>query len=260
MRVRDMLERGHRALEEADRQKDRFLAMLAHELRNPLAPIATAAQLLKLAPGRVDTVVQAAEIIERQSQHMRNLVEDLVDASRIRRGQIALNPQPLQLGHVVAAAVEQTAPLIERRRHRLQVDDAAADAMLEGDRTRLVQVVANILNNAARYTPEGGEIRLDTRIDGPSVLLRVRDSGIGIDAALLPRVFELFTQAETADAREGGLGIGLALARSFARLHGGELTAHSDGPGLGSTFEIRLPLRAADALAAGGAGADTAGR
>ena len=260
MRVRDMLERGHRALEEADRQKDRFLAMLAHELRNPLAPIATAAQLLKLAPGRVDTVVQAAEIIERQSQHMRNLVEDLVDASRIRRGQIALNHQPLQLGHVVAAAVEQTAPLIERRRHRLQVDDAAADAMLEGDRTRLVQVVANILNNAARYTPEGGEIRLDTCIDGPSVLLRVRDSGIGIDAALLPRVFELFTQAETADAREGGLGIGLALARSFARLHGGELTAHSDGPGLGSTFEIRLPLRAADALAADAAGVDTAGR
>ncbi|HZX80613.1 MAG TPA: PAS domain-containing protein [Lysobacter sp.] len=258
VRVRDMLERGHRALEEADRQKDRFLAVLAHELRNPLAPIATAAQLLKLAPARVETVVQAAEIIERQSQHMRNLVEDLVDASRIRRGRIALNRQPLQLAQVVAAAIEQTVPLIERRRHRLHVDDAVGDAMLDGDRTRLVQVIANLLNNAARYTPEGGEIHLDTRIEDGSALLRVRDTGIGIDTALLPRVFELFTQAETADVREGGLGIGLALARSLARLHGGELTAHSDGHGCGAMFELRLPLRTA--AEADAASADSAAR
>ena len=244
VRLRDMLEREHRALEAADRQKDRFLAVLAHELRNPLAPIATAAQLLKLAPARVETVLQVAEIVERQSQHMRNLVEDLVDASRIRQGRIALNRQPLAFAQVVAAAVEQTMPLVERRRHRLHVDDRTGGAMLDGDRTRLVQVVANILGNAARYTPEGGDIHLDTRIEDGSVLLRVRDTGIGIDAALLPRVFDLFIQAEATDARESGLGIGLALARNLARLHGGELTAHSDGPGRGSTFEMPLPMRA----------------
>jgi PAS domain S-box-containing protein len=245
-RVQQMLEQSQAALRTADRQKDQFLAMLAHELRNPLAPIATAAQLLKLAPDRPGSVRQAAEIIERQAAHMRNLVEDLVDVSRVTRGLVTLQVRPVRLADMVAAAVEQTAPLVQRRRHRLDVRDAAPGLELAADPTRLTQILTNLLNNAAKYTPPGGFIVVETACEGAESVVRVRDTGVGMDAALLARVFELFAQAEaTPDRREGGLGVGLALARSLAQLHGGELTATSPGPGQGSTFELRLPLAAA---------------
>ncbi|MFZ5655470.1 MAG: PAS domain-containing protein [Pseudomonadota bacterium] len=242
-RVQEALERSEAALRLADRQKDQFLAMLAHELRNPLAPIATAAQLLKMAPDRVESVRQAAEIIDRQAVHMRHLVEDLVDVSRVTRGLVSLQMRPVRLADMVAAAVEQTTPLLQRRRHRLDIADHAPGLELAGDPTRLTQVLTNLLNNAAKYTPPQGFIGIEIDREGEEAVVRVRDTGVGMDAALLSRVFELFVQAETTpERREGGLGIGLALARSLVQLHGGRLTASSPGPGQGSMFELRLPL------------------
>jgi PAS domain S-box-containing protein len=241
-RVQQMLEQSQDALRLADRQKDQFLAMLAHELRNPLAPIATAAQLLKMAPDRPESVRQAAEIIERQAAHMRNLVEDLIDVSRVTRGLVALQTRPVRLADVVAAAVEQTQPLVQRRRHRLDVRDSAPGLDLVADPMRMTQILTNLINNAAKYTPPGGFIVVELLQEGDDALVRVRDTGVGMDAALLGRVFELFVQAEnTPERNEGGLGIGLALARSLAQLHGGDLTASSAGRGQGSTFELRLP-------------------
>ncbi|GAB2507236.1 PAS domain-containing sensor histidine kinase [Lysobacter humi (ex Lee et al. 2017)] len=249
-RVQEMLERSEAALRMADRQKDQFLAMLAHELRNPLAPIATAAQLLQMAPDRVDSVRHAAEIISRQAMHMRSLVEDLMDVSRVTRGLATLQLQPVRLGDVVAAAVEQTAPLATRRGHRLEVVDASPGLALRADPLRLTQILANLLNNAVKYTPPGGEIVVEVLRDGGEAVIRVRDTGVGMDEALIARVFDLFAQAETTPERhEGGLGIGLALARSLAQLHGGRLVASSPGPGRGSTFELRLPLQAPGAVA-----------
>ena len=245
-RVQEMLEQSQAALRTADRQKDQFLAMLAHELRNPLAPIATAAQLLKMAPDRPGGVRQAAEIIERQAAHMRHLVEDLVDVSRVTRGLATLQPRPVRLAEIVAGAVEQTAPVVQRRGHRLDVRDAAPGLELAADPMRLTQILTNLLNNAAKYTPPGGFIAVDVAREGDEAIVRVRDTGVGMDEALLARVFELFVQAETTPERnEGGLGIGLALARSLAQLHGGRLTASSPGPGQGTTFELRLPASTA---------------
>lgn len=236
--------RAQEMLERADRQKDQFLATLAHELRNPLAPIAIAAQLLKMAPESATNVRQAAEIIDRQALHMGNLVEDLMDISRVTRGLTTLKRRPVRLSEVIAAAVEQTSPLVMRRDHGLDVIDHTNALVLAADPQRLVQVLANLLNNAAKYTPPGGRIVLEAvRVDDDAIV-RVIDNGVGMDAHLLGRVFELFAQGEnTPDRHEGGLGVGLALARSLTQLHGGTLTAFSAGPGLGSTFELRLPIR-----------------
>jgi signal transduction histidine kinase len=244
-----MLERSQDALRATDRQKDQFLAMLAHELRNPLAPIATAAQLLKMAPDRVATVRQAADIIDRQAMHMGHLVEDLMDVSRVTRGLAALKPRRIGVAEVVAAAVEQTAPLVERRGHRLDVIEHAPGLTLWADPSRLTQILSNLLNNAAKYTPEGGSLALEVACHDDDAVIRVSDNGIGMDAELLARVFDLFAQAETTPERhKGGLGVGLALARSLTHLHGGTLTASSAGPGQGSTFELRLPLAQAEAM------------
>ncbi len=253
-RVQEMLERSQDALRAADRQKDQFLAMLAHELRNPLAPIATAAQLLKMAPERVAGVRQAAEIIDRQAMHMSDLVEDLMDVSRVTRGLVALKPRRVRVAEVVAAAVEQTSPLVVRRGHRLEVVERTPDLELWADPSRLTQILSNLLNNAAKYTPEGGTLALEIdRQDGEAVI-RVRDNGIGIEPSLLVRVFDLFAQAETTPERhQGGLGVGLALARSLTRLHGGTLTASSPGAGQGATFELRLPLAGASPVDDSGA-------
>jgi PAS domain S-box-containing protein len=230
------------ALRAADRQKDQFLATLAHELRNPLSPISVAAELLRRSPDPA-TVARAAEIIARQAEHMRHLVEDLVDVSRVTRGLVTIDPHPVPLATIVAAAVEQTLPAVDQRGHRLEVDDAAPGLMVDADAVRLTQVVANLLGNAAKYTPPGGEIRVSIAREGGEAVLRVRDNGIGMDATLLPRVFELFAQAEVTPARRvGGLGIGLALALSMARMHGGSLHAESAGLGKGSLFELRLPM------------------
>jgi PAS domain S-box-containing protein len=250
-RVQQLLERSEAALREADRQKDQFLATLAHELRNPLAPIVNAVQLLRMAPEREAMVRQATEIIDRQALHMRSLVEDLMDVSRVIRGLSTLQRRQVRLGDVIAAAVEQTQPLLQRRGHHLEVIDANPELVLDADSVRLTQVLTNLLNNAAKYTPPGGHITLVSTVEQGDAVVRLHDNGVGMDAALLARVFDLFAQADTTPERHyGGLGIGLSLARSLAQLHGGSLSASSPGPGLGSTFELRLPLRPV-AIAAG---------
>ncbi|MET0334568.1 MAG: PAS domain S-box protein [Rhizobacter sp.] len=225
-----------------NRRKDDFLAMLAHELRNPLAPITTAAHLLKRTPNDASKVERSASIIERQVRHMRDLVDDLLDVSRVTRGLVELERQPVDIKGVVASAIEQARPLIEARGHELTMRMAAGDVHVLGDRTRLVQVVANLLNNAAKYTPPNGSLRVSMEV-GERVVLCVADSGMGIDEQLLPQVFDLFTQGErTPDRQQGGLGLGLALVKSLVELHGGSVTAESAGPSLGSTFTVTLPL------------------
>jgi signal transduction histidine kinase/CheY-like chemotaxis protein len=229
-------------LRAANRQKDQFLAMLAHELRNPLAPIMTAAQLLKV--GRLDqrSVANASEIIVRQASHMTDLVNDLLDVSRVTRGLVALEKEELDLNVIVSAAVEQVRPLIDARRHSLTLQLSGRSAHVSGDRTRLVQVISNILNNAAKYTAPGGCLTLSVSVDAQRVMVAVRDNGVGIAPDILPYIFDLFTQAErTPDRSQGGLGIGLALVKSLVALHGGTVHATSDGLGKGSEFCICLP-------------------
>jgi signal transduction histidine kinase len=238
-----------RELEQSDRRKDEFLAMLAHELRNPLAPIRTAAELLRLAPGDEARVGKAAQIISRQVAHMTDLVDDLLDVSRVTRGLVEFAREPVDMRGVVTAAVEQTEPVMQARRHTLSVETQGGPAFVLGDRHRLVQVVSNLLNNAAKYTPPGGSIRLGLAVTAGEVAIDVVDNGIGIEPSLLPRVFDLFTQAErTPDRAQGGLGIGLALARSIVRAHGGGITASSAGLRHGSTFRLSLPRAVVDAV------------
>jgi PAS domain S-box-containing protein len=230
-------------LKAAARRKDEFLAMLAHELRNPLAPISSAAQLLNHVAADEKRVRQAAQIIGRQVRHLTGLVDDLLDVSRVTRGLVELQREQVDLKSVIASAVEQARPLIETRGHHLDQAMDAAPAWVDGDRIRLVQVVANLLNNAAKYSPQGGAIALSLDVADGSATIAVRDNGIGIGPELLPRVFDLFTQAErTPDRAQGGLGLGLALVKSLAGLHGGRVDAESGGPGLGSTFRVNLPL------------------
>jgi PAS domain S-box-containing protein len=235
-------------LRAANRQKDQFLAMLAHELRNPLAPIMTAAQLLKV--GRLDprSIANASEIIARQAAHMTDLVNDLLDVSRVTRGLVTLEKEELDLNVIVSAAVEQVRPLIDARRHSLTLQLSGRSAHVLGDRTRLVQVISNILNNAAKYTAPGGRITLSVSVDEKQVHVGVRDNGVGIAPDILPYIFDLFTQAErTPDRSQGGLGIGLALVKSLVALHGGTVHASSDGIGQGSEFCICLPRLTAPA-------------
>jgi signal transduction histidine kinase len=242
-RVQEALEASQEALRLADRQKDQFLAMLAHELRNPLAPIATAAHLLQVGQDPAG-VRRAADIIERQAQHMRDLVEDLIDVSRVTRGLATLQRREARLDAIVAAATEQVSPLVATRAQTLTLDDRVPGLSLSADPTRITQVVANLLHNAAKYTFEGGRIGVVLDREGDEAVVRVEDTGQGMDAALIERVFDLFAQAEsTPERRDGGLGLGLALARSLALLHGGSLQARSEGLGRGSTFELRLPLQ-----------------
>jgi PAS domain S-box-containing protein len=241
----DITERKHaeEALQLADRRKDEFLAMLAHELRNPLAPISSAADMLRIAYSGEPRVKQISEIVARQVAHMRHLVDDLLDVSRVTRGLVAINRQSLDLRRVVGEAVEQSRPLVEARHHQLEVTLSGGPMMVDGDHTRLVQVVANLLNNAAKYTPEGGRIEVGMEAREGQARLTVRDNGTGIGPDLLPVVFDLFTQgSRTLDRAQGGLGLGLALVRKLVELHGGQVEAASAGPGQGSTFTVSLPL------------------
>ncbi|OON62516.1 hybrid sensor histidine kinase/response regulator [Massilia sp. KIM] len=239
---------AERELRAADQRKDEFLAMLAHELRNPLAPISTGAHLLKLLHSDNAQITQTCAIIARQVEHMTSLVDDLLDVSRVTRGLVSLSTQVLDLRGVVDDAAEQIRPLITARRHKVVLDLPPGPASVKGDHKRLVQVVANLLGNATKYTPEGGHIRLQLRQDGADWLLSVEDDGIGMEPGLVARVFDLFTQAErTPDRSQGGLGLGLALAKSLVELHGGSVGAHSPGLGQGSTFTVRLPRHAAEA-------------
>lgn len=235
--------RSQDALLESNRRKDEFLAMLAHELRNPLAPISTAAHLLRMTPADPQRVLRASELIGRQVAHMTELVDDLLDVSRVTRGLVHIEHELVDLHQVVHDALEQTRPQIEARQHAVAMDLAALPVQVQGDRVRLVQVLANLLGNAAKYTPEGSCIRIGLRREDDRGVLEVSDNGSGIDAELMPHVFDLFTQARrTPDRAQGGLGVGLALVRSLVELHGGQVRARSAGRGQGSTFTVLLPL------------------
>ncbi|QJE01640.1 PAS domain S-box protein [Massilia forsythiae] len=245
-------------LKEADRRKDEFLAMLAHELRNPLAPIGAAAELLQMMRLDEARVRQTSQIIGRQVKHMTHLIDDLLDVSRVTRGLVELDSAPLDVRRIVSDAVEQVGPLIAARRHRLLLELPPDAALVLGDEKRLVQVVANIVNNAAKYTHDEGEIRVTVQADAAQVAIAVADNGIGMTAELCARAFDLFAQAErSSDRSSGGLGLGLALVKSLVELHQGSVTSASGGPGQGSTFTVRLPRLAAQA-GQGAAAADGA--
>jgi signal transduction histidine kinase len=229
------------SLQEQDRRKDAFLAMLAQELRHPLAPMSGAMDALAVAGAGDPRVREARGVIGRQLQSLGALADDLLDVSRVTRGQIQLERARVEVGAVIVAAVEQVRPLIEARGHVLVVEDAASGAAVIGDARRLVQVIVNLLDNAARYTPPRGRIVVSVTRQAPALRIAIRDDGIGIEAGLLPHVFELFTRAEgTTDRIQGGLGIGLALVRNIVDLHGGTVAAYSQGPGQGSVFTINL--------------------
>jgi PAS domain S-box-containing protein len=238
--------RAEQALREADRRKDEFLAMLAHELRNPLAPLRNGLHLLRMSAPGSEPAAQAREMMERQLKHLIRLVDDLLEVSRISNGKIELQREPIELAAAVLSAVETSRPAIEAARHKLDISLPAEPVKLNGDFVRLAQVIANLLNNAAKYTDPGGSITLAVRRESGDALISVRDSGIGIAADQLPRIFDMFAQAERGRA-QGGLGIGLALARRLAELHGGRIEARSGGAGQGSEFIVRLPLAAAGA-------------
>jgi PAS domain S-box-containing protein len=231
------------ALIDDARHKDEFLAMLAHELRNPLAPISAAAQLLaSINRPDVSRVRQISAILTRQTAHMTHLIDDLLDVSRVTRGQVRLNLTALDINHIVLDAIEQVRPLLDARSHRFVLTLAAESGWVSGDRKRLVQVLTNLLGNAAKYTPDGGQIDLLIGLDQECVKLSVQDNGIGMSEPLMARMFELFSQGErTSERAEGGLGIGLALVKGLIALHGGSVSASSDGHRAGSRFCVSLP-------------------
>jgi PAS domain S-box-containing protein len=243
--VRDITEyqRIVEALKDADQRKDQFLAMLAHELRNPLAPISNAVQIMQLEGPNGPSFQWSTEVIADQIKHMTRMVDDLLDVSRITRGKVDLQKETIDLADVVDLAFEASRPTIDAYRHQLSVVLPDEPIVLEVDPPRLAQVLSNLLNNAAKYTDEGGQISLTAEKLDHEVLIRVRDSGIGIAPEILPKVFELFTQADqTLSRSRGGLGIGLTLVRSLVEMHNGRVTAHSAGLGQGSEFLVRLPL------------------
>jgi len=245
MENRDELQRLNAELSEADRRKDEFLAVLAHELRNPLAPIRNAVHYLGLKASPDPALRNARDIIDRQVRHLVRLVDDLLDISRISSGKIGLQKERVSLALIVTNAVESSRPAIESENHQLTVTLPAEPVYLEADLTRLAQVLQNLLNNAAKYTPPGGKIGLHAVFDGHSVSIRVVDTGIGIPREMLPRVFDLFTQVDRSIERSsGGLGIGLTLVQRLVELHGGTVEARSEGPDKGSEFIVRLPASA----------------
>src|SRR5690606_38063819 len=229
-------------LQEEDRRKDEFLAMLAHELRNPLAPVQVAVELLQQGRQGNPSELHAHEVIARQTRHMARLVDDLLDLSRITRGKIELRRERTQLQGLVRRAVDLARPLIEAKRHHIEVELPEAPLWLEVDPVRIEQVLANLLNNAAKYTESGGRVAVRARQLENGVELEVSDSGIGITLGMLSGVFELFVQEKRAsDRSQGGLGIGLTLVKQLVELHGGEVSAESEGVGRGSVFRVRLP-------------------
>jgi PAS domain S-box-containing protein len=234
-------------LREADRRKDEFLAMLAHELRNPLAPIVSAINLLKLKGPPEPILIKARDVIERQAGHLARLVDDLLDVSRITGGKISLRRSKIELRSVVASGVEAARDLLESKRQAFSLSIPEQPIHLHADATRLAQVIGNLLNNAAKYTAEGGTITLSAEERDSRLILRIRDSGIGVPAHMLPRIFDLFTQVDQSlDRSQGGLGIGLTVARRLIEMHDGTIEALSEGPGKGTEFVISLPLYATE--------------
>jgi signal transduction histidine kinase len=245
--------RAEQALKAADRHKDEFLAMLAHELRNPLAPILNAVQLIRRKPLADPQLAWSREVIERQLSHLTRLVDDLLDVSRITRGKINLARETVNVSDLVARAIETVQPMIAERGHQFTLDVADGPIRVFGDPLRLTQALGNVLSNAAKYTENQGRISLVARqVDG-TVEIRVRDTGIGIPSHLLPRIFDMFTQLNHHTGRpQSGLGIGLALVRKLLEMHGGTVTAFSEGDGLGSEFLITLPVIANETVRATG--------
>jgi signal transduction histidine kinase/CheY-like chemotaxis protein len=233
----------YQALREADRRKDEFLATLAHELRNPLAPIRNSLEILKMPRVDAQTAERSREMMERQVHHLVRLVDDLLDVSRVMRGKIELRKERVELATVVARAVEIVQPLMDAQGHRLSVSLPSESLLLDADPVRLTQVVGNLLTNAAKYTPPSGSIWLSAERSGGRAVLRIRDNGIGIRAEMLAHVFELFVQVEHAASRShGGLGIGLTLVKNLVEMHNGTVEARSAGLGKGSEFVVRLPI------------------
>lgn len=243
--------RMEESLRESDRRKDEFLALLAHELRNPLAPLRTGIELLARLPADDERRSGTLESMRRQVVHLTRLVDDLLDAARINQGAIALRPESARLSDIVARSVEIARPVIDARRHRLEVSVPPIPAVLRVDVTRIVQVVDNLLSNAAKYTPEGGLVRLAAQVDRDHATIEVSDSGVGMSQATLTALFEPFSRAHDAPDDPGGLGIGLWLSKRLVMLHGGAIEAHSEGPGRGARIVVRLPL--ADTLPPGAA-------
>jgi PAS domain S-box-containing protein len=251
---RDVTERLHvlEALKLADRRKDEFLATLAHELRNPLGPIRNAIEIMRMSGDDPETIVRVRAMLERQVRQLAHIVDDLIDVARIVERKVELHRERVALRTIVETAVETCRSLIERCRHELSVTMPAEPLDLDGDAVRLAQVIINLLNNAARYTPPGGRIWLTIEHTPPAsgerdeVVVRVRDDGIGIRPEVLPHVFDMFTQGESLPHQgKAGLGIGLTLVQSLVVMHGGSVEVHSEGPGRGSEFVVRLPLAAA---------------
>jgi PAS domain S-box-containing protein len=242
--TQDLSERRHaQDLEKAAKNVNEFIAMLAHELRNPLAPIKMAVEVMAKAPEDTETCEAMRQTIDRQSAQLARIVDDMIDIARITRGSLVIEHAPIELDEVVRRAVETAAPAIAAARHALEVETPAEGLVVHGDRDRLTQLVANLLNNAARYTPPGGRIWVRARREDGHVLLSVRDTGRGIEPQIIERIFDIFVQGRSALERVGGgLGIGLALARRIAELHGGALEAHSEGPNRGAEFVLRMPL------------------
>jgi len=229
-------------LQEANRRKDEFLAMLSHELRNPLAPIVTSAQVLEKVAPHDARIAWVREVIERQVTHLAGLVDDLLDVSRITQGKITLHREAVELGKVIEHSLEIVRPLFDSKHHALAVDVPDTPVWVFGDFSRLSQIFSNVLHNAAKYTTDGGSIGLIVEVDRGSVSVRVRDNGIGIEPQFLPHVFEVFTQGYRGlDRSQGGLGVGLAVVRRLIELHQGEVNITSDGPGLGTEVSVRLP-------------------
>lgn len=240
------------ALKEADQRKNEFMAILAHELRNPLAPILTSVELFRLLAPDEDNLRRAREILERQVKHMVRLVDDLLDLTRIARGKLDLRRARFDVAHAVHQAVHTVRSLLESQRHQLSVELPAEPIYLDADEARLVQVLINLLTNAAKYTERGGRIALTVLHEGGEVVFRVRDNGVGIDAEMRESIFDLFTQVGRERHRsQGGLGIGLSLVRRVVELHGGRVSVHSEGAGKGSEFTVRLPAASAPPTASG---------
>jgi PAS domain S-box-containing protein len=243
--IRDITKRKNveAALQEADHRKDEFLAMLAHELRNPLAPIRNAVHILRLRGTGDPALQRQQDMIDRQVTHMAHLLDDLMDVSRITRGKITLHKQRVALAEIFAQAVEAVSPMIASRQHNLEISPVPAGLFVEGDPDRLVQIVGNLLTNAAKYTEEGGRIGLEAGREGQEAVIRVRDTGIGLAPDMLEKIFDLFAQVKRdLDRSQGGLGIGLTIVRNLVRMHGGTVAATSQGLGKGSEFVVRLPV------------------
>jgi len=237
------LARANEALRLADRRKDEFLSTLGHELRNPLAPILNALEILRLAGNKPEVAERQRERLERQVAQMVRLVDDLLDVSRVVTGKLRLTREPVLLQEVLDAAVEMSRPHIEHARLHLEIDVVAEPVTLDADRVRLAQVFSNLLNNAAKYTEPGGHVCLRATRDGATATVSVKDTGVGIPAPVLARIFDLFTQVDrNLNRSQGGLGVGLALVRRLVEMHGGTVSAASDGPGSGAEFVVTLPV------------------